>query len=301
MDSKLPLVAAIVAFGLALLTGLSASTNPLPAIPFALIALGAGVSILRGRVWGAYGFALYLVGEFILFPILLLRSQTLATSITSYMILGLVGGPLVSLFYLAGRSMSKSSMKPGSPLVWIFLTALTTLPFLFVQAFVLPTGSMENTIRTGEGILVRRFPHPVIARGEIVVHVYPIDRKQTFVKRVVGIPGDRIRIVQKQLLLNGAPQNESYAVHKTDYLDAYRDNFPGEPNTPLFLPAQEMLQRNVEGGEVVVPSGKLFVMGDNRDQSLDSRYWGFLDMDDVIGKPFLVYASPEKSRLFKRL
>jgi len=80
-------------------------------------------------------------------------------------------------------------------------------------------------------------------------------------------------------------------VHKLDYIDSYRDNFPADPNTPLYPPAQVMLEHNVKNGEVVVPPGFYFAMGDNRDQSLDSRYWGFVPRENIIGKPLIIYWS----------
>jgi signal peptidase I len=162
-----------------------------------------------------------------------------------------------------------------------------------VQPFVIPTGAMEDTLLIGDRVLVQRIPKPIPQRGDIIVHIYPIDRRQVFVKRVVGVAGDRIRISKKIVYLNGAALNEPYALHKTDHEDLYRDNFPSEPNTPLPDPAQEMLHKHVVNGEVMVPDGKYFVMGDNRDSSLDSRYWGFVDAADLIGKPLLIYDSEE--------
>lgn len=148
---------------------------------------------------------------------------------------------------------------------------------------------------TGDRFLVRSFPRPTPMRGDIIAFVYPIDRHQTFVKRITGVPGDHIRISQKILYLNGARATEPYATHKVDYMDSYRDNFPGNPNSPLYAPAMDMLEHNVVNGEVVVPAGKYFVLGDNRDQSLDSRYWGFVSFDDIIGRPVIIYDSQEQS------
>jgi signal peptidase I len=126
-----------------------------------------------------------------------------------------------------------------------------------------------------------------------VVFPYPVDRRQTFVKRVVGMPGDRIKIVQKRVFRNDAELEEPYATHKTEYMDPYRDNFPSPPNVQVAASAVAMLKNNLSNGEIVVPDGNYFVLGDNRDNSLDSRYWGFVPRGDVLGKPFLVYYSED--------
>ncbi len=154
---------------------------------------------------------------------------------------------------------------------------------------------MEDTLLIGDRILVWRFPTPRFSRGEMVVFRYPVDRRQTFVKRIIGVPGDRIRIAAKIVYRNGAVVNEPYAVHKADYMDSYRDNFPSEPSTPLADAALDMLRNHAVNGEVVVPARSYFVLGDNRDFSLDSRYWGFVPSADLIGKPILIYDSREQT------
>jgi signal peptidase I len=186
----------------------------------------------------------------------------------------------------------------------LLLFGTTTL----VQAFVIPTGSMEDTLLVGDHLLVDKLafapggavtkyvlPYSDVHRGDIIVFRYPIDIKQTFVKRVMGVPGDHIHLQSKQVFLNGHLLNEPYVVHKLDYIDSYRDNFPADPNTPIYPPAQAMLEHNVQNGEVVVPPGFYFAMGDNRDQSLDSRYWGFVPRENIIGKPLIIYWSYEAS------
>ena len=183
-------------------------------------------------------------------------------------------------------------------LLLLFLT--TTL----VQAFVIPTGSMEDTLLIGDHLLVDKLayapagpvskyvlPYRPVKRGDIIVFRFPVDIKQTFVKRCMGVPGDRIRIVNKQVYLNGVKLNEPYKVHKTDYFDSYRDNFPGEPNVSVESGAIDMLTHHVVNGEVVVPPNYYFAMGDNRDSSLDSRYWGFVPRENIVGKPLIVYWS----------
>lgn len=182
----------------------------------------------------------------------------------------------------------------------LLLFGTTTL----VQAFVIPTGSMEDTLLVGDHLLVDKLayapagpvskhllPYTDVKRGDIIVFRYPIDIRQTFVKRAIGVPGDHIRVEKKQVILNGKMLNEPYVVHKTEYIDSYRDNFPGDPNVPLYPPAQVMLEKDVQHGEVVVPPDHYFAMGDNRDSSLDSRYWGFVPRENIIGKPLIIYWS----------
>lgn len=185
--------------------------------------------------------------------------------------------------------------------ILLLLFGTTTL----VQAFVIPTGSMEDSLLIGDHLLVDKLayapegaiskyllPYQDVERGDIVVFRYPVDLEQTFVKRIVGVPGDRLRIVDKRLWVNGRKAEEPYVVFKSDFVDAYRDNFPAVPNSmQVFDSALRMLREHVEDGEVVVPEGRYFAMGDNRDQSLDSRYWGFVPRNHIIGKPLIIYWS----------
>src|SRR4051794_1104315 len=184
--------------------------------------------------------------------------------------------------------------------ILLLLFGTTTL----VQAFVIPTGSMEDTLLIGDHLLVDKLayapsgpisryllPYEKVKRGDIIVFRYPIDIKQTFVKRVIGIPGDRLRLENKQVYVNGVKLNEPYVYHKTEYIDSYRDNFPSEPNVRVVDAANDMLNNDVVNGEVVVPPGYYFAMGDNRDSSLDSRYWGFVPVGNIIGKPLIIYWS----------
>jgi signal peptidase I len=190
---------------------------------------------------------------------------------------------------------------------------VTVLLLLFgttalVQAFVIPTASMEDTLLIGDHLLVDKLayaptgplskyllPYTDVKRGDIIVFRYPEDIRQTYVKRVIGIPGDRLRIADRQVYLNGKKLEEPYKLHKADYSDSYRDNFPSEPNTRLDDGAVEMLQEDVNNGEVSVPAGHYFAMGDNRDHSSDSRYWGFVPRENIIGKPLIIYWSYETS------
>ena len=185
--------------------------------------------------------------------------------------------------------------------------AVTLLLFLFVtttmvQAYVVPTGSMENNILIGDHMLVDKvgfsntgnnwtsyvLPSREVKRGDILAFRFPEDVRQTFVKRVIGLPGDRIHLQNKQVFRNGQPLDEPYAQHVTFYIDDDRDNFPTAAAPAAFA-------HHVQNGEVVVPPDMLFVMGDNRDNSLDSRYWGFVPRDYIVGKPLVIYWSYDGS------
>jgi signal peptidase I len=182
----------------------------------------------------------------------------------------------------------------------LLLFGTTTL----VQAFVIPTGSMEVTLRIGDHLLVDKLayspsgsaagsilPYRDVKRGDIIVFRYPVDPRQTFVKRAIGIPGDHIRLIDKKLILNGHAVDEPYVYHKYEYIESYRDNFPSDPTAQVSHSGIDMLNRHVRNGEVIVPPGYVFAMGDNRDSSLDSRYWGFVPRENIIGKPLIIYWS----------
>lgn len=174
-----------------------------------------------------------------------------------------------------------------------------------VQAFQIPTGSMENTLLVGDFLLVdklhfagdagsgRVLPYANIQRRDIIVFYYPVDPKQFLVKRVIGLPGDHIRLRNRTVYVNGVAQHENYVVHKTWNSDYYRDNFPAmEPNSPeIDRGWRDQFPNFVENGEIVVPANDYFVLGDNRDQSLDSRYWGFVPRANIIGRPLVIYLS----------
>jgi len=183
----------------------------------------------------------------------------------------------------------------------LLLFATTSL----VQAFVIPSASMEGSLLIGDHVLVDKLtfappgaiskhvlPYRDVRRGDIIVFRYPMDIKEDYVKRAIGIPGDHIRLVDKQLILNGHAVNEPYVQHILPYIDQYRDNFPDAPPDPsVMAPAIAMLTDNVVNGELVVPPDCVFAMGDNRDDSLDSRYWGFVPRRNIEGTPLVIYWS----------
>ena len=184
--------------------------------------------------------------------------------------------------------------------ILILLFGTTTL----VQAFIVPTPSMDTTVMVGDHLLVDKLsyappgviskhllPYTEPKRGDIIVFRYPMDIRQNYVKRVIGVPGDHIKVVDKVVYRNGKQLVEPYARHVFPGLEPYRDNFPSEPYGPVYDRAREMLAGHVTSGELVVPPGNYFAMGDNRDNSLDSRYWGFVPRENIIGKPLVIFWS----------
>ncbi|MBC7363992.1 MAG: signal peptidase I [Candidatus Aminicenantes bacterium] len=167
-----------------------------------------------------------------------------------------------------------------------------------VQAFQIPTGSMEPTLMVGDFLLVNKFiyakpvipleaailPSKKIERKDIVVFKYPRDLKKDYVKRVVALEGEKIEIKDKEVFINDRPLEERYKVH----IDAQVFQKNG------YYQYDDVIRDNY--GPVVVPPGHVFVMGDNRDNSLDSRYWGFLPMNYIKGRPWLIYFSYEAER-----
>jgi signal peptidase I len=185
----------------------------------------------------------------------------------------------------------------------LLLFGTTTL----VQAFVIPSASMVGTLLIGDHVLVdklvyappgtvtnRLLPYRDVRRGDIIVFRYPLMIAQDYVKRAIGIPGDHIRLVNRQLQLNGKLVDEPYVVHSQPYPNMYRDNFPSGANTESLRPrAAEMIEKNVVNDELVVPPGYVFAMGDNRDDSDDSRYWGLVPRENIVGTPVIIYWSFE--------
>lgn len=186
--------------------------------------------------------------------------------------------------------------------------AIFVITFM-AQAFQIPSESMENTLLIGDYLLVDKvhygqpghfpwlMPYSEIHRGDIIVFRYPVNPTLHFVKRVIGTPGDRIHLFHGTVFVNDKPLNDaSFAVHKSGNFDSYRDNFPsGNYISPDVNSAWWVQMHNViRDGEIVVPAGKFFVLGDNRDQSLDSRYWGFVPRENIIGRPLVIYWSVQQ-------
>ena len=178
-----------------------------------------------------------------------------------------------------------------------------------VQAFQIPSGSMENTLLIGDYLLVNKLcyggsglgdhlmPYQKVKRGDIIVFHYPVDPTQHFVKRVIGLPGDRLRMVNKRVLINGHPLEEPYVHFLEPPNNLFRDDFPRTDIPAPFLEGKWWLEMRklVENGQLIIPEGHYFVMGDNRDDSQESRYWGFVPRENIIGRPLLIYWSVNSS------
>lgn len=194
-----------------------------------------------------------------------------------------------------------------------FVTVLFIVTFV-VQAFAIPSSSMENTLLIGDHVFVNRLefapkapwlgpllPYRDIRRGDVVVFLSPETPGLHIVKRIIGIPGDRIHLRDGVVYRNGKKLDEPYVLHDADNLqDEYRNDFPAlapsasDPN--IFSMWRAELPSHIEGEDIVVPPGAYFGMGDHRGVSLDSRYWGFIPEQNVIGRPMFVswsFETPE--------
>lgn len=186
----------------------------------------------------------------------------------------------------------------------VFVTGLFIVTFN-LQAFEIPSTSMKDTLLVGDHLFVDRttaapatgwtgplVPYRDVKRNDIVVFISPSQPGLHVVKRIIGVPGDRIRLVNREVFRNGEKLQEPYVRHSRPY-DPFRDEFPAVPPmldsvTPEW---HVTLGSHVHDGELVVPEGSYFAMGDNRDVSYDSRYWGFIPRSHVIGRPMFIYWS----------
>jgi len=154
---------------------------------------------------------------------------------------------------------------------------------------------MENTLLPGDRILARVFPLRLPERGQMVLFISPAERSYILIKRVIAVPGDRLRIAMRTVILNGTALDEEYVTHEAGAKDPYGDGFPNDLGLPECKEGHEMLSRQLVDGEIVVPAGNYFVLGDKREDSLDSRCWGFVSSSDVVGKPLMIYDSIGRS------
>ncbi|MEJ2672050.1 MAG: signal peptidase I [Deltaproteobacteria bacterium] len=192
-------------------------------------------------------------------------------------------------------SRSRSQKKPfwrdyGESLVIAIILALIIRAFL-IQAFSIPSGSMEPTLLIGDYLLVNKFAYGIRNpltnkvlipigkphRGDVVVFIFPQDPTKDYIKRVIGLPGDRIQIINKKVFING----KLYVTPQAVYDDP---TIIPAPQGPTESPRDNM-------GPVLVPAHSYFCMGDNRDHSYDSRFWGFVPMKNFLGKALIIYFS----------
>jgi signal peptidase I len=179
-------------------------------------------------------------------------------------------------------------------IVIAILLALLIRAFV-IQAFKIPSGSMKPTLLVGDHILVNKFiygiklrvpftalnynllPISTPKRNDVVVFIFPVEQNKDFIKRVIGLPGDTVQIKDKKVYINNQPMEDPYGTH-TDQ---------------RIIPEMEQPRDNT--GPFIVPPNKIFVMGDNRDESFDSRFWGFVDQKQVLGKAFIIYWSWDRT------
>jgi len=190
----------------------------------------------------------------------------------------------------------------------VIVVALFIITFT-VQPFRIPSASMEPTLLIGDFMLVDKqvgpetpprifAPASAIHRGDLIIFHYPVDSSLHLVKRVIGLPGDRLHLRDGHVYINGNVLPEPYAVYRPSPPDSYRDDFPRLVSADPGVDSRWWIEmhRLVSQGELTVPQDNYFVLGDNRNNSEDSRYWGFVPGDAIVGKPFLVYFSLNDSR-----
>ena len=195
-----------------------------------------------------------------------------------------------------------SLLQEFQSLLNIVVVALFIMAFI-AQPFRIPSASMEPTLLVGDFLLVNkeistgRFPAlapaNLIRRGDLIVFHYPVDPALHLVKRVIGLPGDRLRLRDGRVLIDGRALSEPYAFYLPSAPDSYRDDFPRLDRADPTVDSRWWVEMHslVRNGELTIPPGSYFVLGDNRNNSEDSRYWGLVPRAAIVGKPFLVYFS----------
>jgi signal peptidase I len=185
---------------------------------------------------------------------------------------------------LERKGREKSVIRQYAEAFIIAIVLAMVIRTFVVQAFKIPSGSMLPTLQIGDHLLVNKFLYWFTdpKRGDIIVFKFPQDEGRDFIKRVIALPGDKVEVRGKQVYVNDEPVQESYAVH----LDPSMQDNPHSPRDHY--------------GPVRIPPGQLFMMGDNRDYSMDSRFWGYLDTKKIKGKAFIIYWSWDRERFRPR-
>lgn len=204
---------------------------------------------------------------------------------------------------------SRNGLYALQSLAGTVVIAIFVITFI-LQAFQIPSESMEKTLLVGDYLLVDKahyghagmwswlLPYRPIRRQDIIVFRYPVNPKQHFVKRVIAVPGDRVRLIDKHVYVNGVRQDDSYATFNPGWPNAYRDNFPvvhfeGDRNSDTGRWFREV-EKLTDNDQLIVPEDCYFVLGDNRDDSYDSRYWGFVPRENIEGRPLVIYWSMDR-------
>lgn len=200
------------------------------------------------------------------------------------------------------RSAKTGVLHSFQSILYIIVVAIFIITFC-AQPFRIPSGSMESTLLVGDFLLVAKqspltdtgglLPSATIHRGDIIVFHYPVDPDMHLVKRVVGIPGDHLKLRNGRVYIDGTPLQESYAIYRPSAPDSFRDNFPRLQSANPDIDSRWWIRMRtlIDDGELIIPAGNYFVLGDNRNDSEDSRYWGFVPRADIVGRPLLIYFS----------
>lgn len=289
-----------VAMVAGVLTLAEAYTEPVPGVLTAGLFFLVAWGIWKRRGGAALAGACLLLMAAAVAVSAVLRGGTGAAQFAALLVSAALALIAAWLLLRAARELMAGA-RVAAALPWALLVLLPVAAFVLWRPYVIPSQAMADTLQPGDRVLVEAAwwrPAREPRYGDIVAFRYPVDPKQTFLKRIVGLPGDRLSMRNKQLYRNGEPVREPWARHKTAYTDDFRDNFPGSrPPFHLAAAGQRMLDEHVRGGELVVPEGSYFVLGDNRDNSLDSRYWGFVSRADILGRAVLIYGSEDWRRV----
>jgi len=215
----------------------------------------------------------------------------LLLAVFALLVLGIIGDAIRTARKIGDRFVPKSYNRIPVYLVIIIVSSLVSTAVgeatkaYLIQAYRISSASMEPTLLVGDYIFIRKH-FAEIHRGDIVVYEFPEDPSRDFIQRVVGLPGETIEIQKKMVFINGQPLEESY-VSFSDVEDLDARLSAGTTPANIIRTRDNMPQ-------ILVPAGKLFVMGDNRDRSYDSRFWGFVDRSEVKGMAYTIYFSRDE-------
>ncbi len=234
------------------------------------------------------------------------RLPEMQTELKMIIVAGILGAQTLLLRWINKRAKEKLLKRVNVAREWVntglvaVVLAWVIMSFI-IQAFKIPSGSMMNTFKIGDHIFVAKFIYGVHfpfskkyifplqepRRGEIIVFQFPLDPKKDFIKRCIGVPGDTIEIKDKRLYVNGEVQEEEYAIYGDEKV------YPNSRQLPVMYRNRDNLS------PLVVPENSYFVMGDNRDHSYDSRFWGPLDRGSIKGKALFLYWPPKRIRIIR--